>query len=92
MGPVVAGFDHLPKHHRMQRELHSILTARILLNLREAAYRDCASREVTVNDTVTWSVIDEANTPTTFSSVIIGVDTWFRDTRARSRVVSADVG
>ena len=61
----------------MQRALHSMFTARILLNLREAARRD---RERTALTSLGADVtIGGARPRTVLSSVMIGVDTWFRD-------------
>jgi hypothetical protein len=68
----------------MQRDLHSIFTTRILLNLREAASRDRARRLQTRSETD--AMLTRANhqsrereTRTAFSSVVIGVDMWFPD-------------
>lgn len=64
--------------HRMQRILHSILSARILLNLRQAAYRDRA-RAPTSSATGTMPNFTEA-------SVAIGMDTWFQSSGATSTI------
>ena len=65
----------------MQRVMHSIVTARILLNLRQAVTVDRAKRAASEDGGV-----DDTNgsrsTPTALSSVIIGVDTWFHDESA----------
>ena len=68
--------------YRMQRNLHSILTTRILLNLREAVRQDRARRALANSDMETTLNVSERyqrETPTALSSVVIGVDTWFRD-------------
>ncbi|KAF8590890.1 hypothetical protein K439DRAFT_1657008, partial [Ramaria rubella] len=64
----------------MQRDLHSIFTARILINLREAAYRDRARRTLSTC-TETALNVDEHRQETwsALTSVIIGVESWFRD-------------
>ena len=65
----------------MQRVLHSIFTARILLNLREAATQDRIGTETSDISRDT----ERKRTDTALSSVIIGVDTWFRDTPSRTQ-------
>lgn len=73
----------------MQRVLHSICTARILLNLRKAANEDRAwlSEIPTDSDSDSNTRSRENHRAvsgrqrTALSSVILGVDTWFRDTR-----------
>jgi len=63
----------------MQRDLHSILTGRILLNLREAACRDRAKTALNTSGTdATTTSMDVTHPWTAFSSIVIGVDTWFR--------------
>ena len=66
---------------RMQRVMHSIFTARILLNLREAAKRD-RSGMVTSNSS---SHISRGRNDIALSSAIIGVDTWFRNTQSATQ-------
>lgn len=72
----------------MQRDLHSIFTTRILLNLREAAMRDRVGRALTSHGT-SEDTTQDVNTSYQFdvrgtawsalSSVVIGVDAWFPD-------------
>lgn len=73
----------------MERVLYSICTARILLNLRKAANEDRAwlSEFSTDSDSNGTTRSRENHRTvsgrqrTALSSVILGVDTWFRDTR-----------
>ncbi|KAF8509156.1 hypothetical protein JB92DRAFT_2948664 [Gautieria morchelliformis] len=60
----------------MQRVLHAIFAARILLNLREAANKDRADLATTTSepDQAEWR-----RTDTALSTVILGVETWFRE-------------
>jgi len=79
---------------RMQRVLHSILTGRILLNLREAASRDREKVGLTKNASAATSFTDgETGARPTLSSIVIGVDSWFRDTgiNAQSMTDQAEV-
>jgi hypothetical protein len=67
----------------MQRVVHSILTARVLLDLREAVSRDRARKETACNGTDSTLTLDETgqpSAPTALSSIIIRVDSWFQDT------------
>jgi hypothetical protein len=59
----------------MQRVMHSILTARILLNLRQAITLDRGTRAGTLEDNETSFHVNS----TALSSVVIGVNTWFRE-------------
>jgi len=81
--------DHImPYSYRMQRVLHSTLTARILLNLREAALRDRTKKALTIDIIATSFSIDEMNPPeaqTALSTVIMGVDTWILDTGSNAQ-------
>ncbi|KAF8532562.1 hypothetical protein JB92DRAFT_2841171 [Gautieria morchelliformis] len=73
----------------MQLVLHAILTARILLNLREAANKDHADLATRTSDPDQreWRRKDTA-----LSSVILGVETWFRDEPYRTQnSVDSDV-
>jgi len=77
VGVLVAAPKPGPSLIFMQRVLHSILTARILLNLREAAHRDMA---VTNNGTDTDLDFRPRMTRSEgVSSAIMGADTWFLD-------------
>jgi hypothetical protein len=65
----------------MQRVLHSVLTKRMLLNLRGTASAGSAlkaqtSNQISTRSDNTW--IQHCN-DTALSSVVIGVDTWFMD-------------
>ncbi|KAF8590853.1 hypothetical protein K439DRAFT_1657189 [Ramaria rubella] len=87
---LVLGPKPGPNLMLMQRALHSILTARLLLNLREAAARDqqalpSPSRDRSNNDTDAaysragagmWGDMGEG---TALSSVVWGADSWLRD-------------
>ncbi|KAF8530551.1 hypothetical protein BU17DRAFT_60260 [Hysterangium stoloniferum] len=55
------------------RDFHAILTARILVNLRKAARDNC-------KDSNALTTTDRGRT--NFSSVILGVDTWFHNPNA----------
>ena len=60
----------------MQRVLHSILTSRLLLNLREAACQDRVELASRPHDT---GESDNSQVWTTLSSVVIGADAWFQN-------------
>jgi hypothetical protein len=78
----------------MQRVLHSILTARILLNLREAASRDRVRKGATSSGEDPVSAVDEtqhADTPPALSSVVTGVDSWFIETAVAKKSTTIDM-
>ncbi|KAF8482231.1 hypothetical protein JB92DRAFT_3036746 [Gautieria morchelliformis] len=73
----------------MQRVLHAILTARILLNLREAANKDHADLATRTGNS---DQPERRRKDTALSSVILGVETWFRDEPYRTQnSVDSDV-
>ena len=82
----------------MQRSLHSIFTARILLNLRQAAGQDRA-RMLTISSTGTTHESNQSRergrtqalTRTALSSVIIGVDMWFPNSWTASRLQETSI-
>jgi hypothetical protein len=74
----------------MQRALHSILTVRILLDLREASSPDRAKNTLTRGDTNSAVSIPEASARTALSSVILGVETWFPDRETSTQTATID--
>ncbi|KAF8493323.1 hypothetical protein JB92DRAFT_2999308 [Gautieria morchelliformis] len=75
-----------PSFILMQRVLHSVLTKRMLLNLRSLVSPGSASRTQSSNQTSTRSDnvwIQHCN-DTALSSVVIGVDTWFMDAHSET--------
>lgn len=58
--------------------MHSIVAARILLNLRQAISLDRANR-VATGGGAEGNEASFHRTRTALSSVVIGVDTWFRE-------------
>jgi hypothetical protein len=68
----------------MQRVLHAIFTARILLNLREAA-RDNKDNADRATRTSHPNQPECRRNDTALSSVILGVETWFLDEPYRTQ-------
>jgi hypothetical protein len=83
-----------PDSCRMQRVLHSIMTARILLNIREAAARDLGKNAPIPNGTSTaLSFIrpDQPETRQARSRDIIGMDTWSTDSETTTERAIIDM-
>ena len=85
----------IPYICRIQRVLHSILTARILLNLREAACRDRGVRTLTTSNTAEETSLEangscQRGSWTALSSVINGVDIWFEEPEATKSTRAVD--
>ncbi|KAF8526640.1 hypothetical protein BU17DRAFT_62127 [Hysterangium stoloniferum] len=78
--PSLALYSKLTSYISAQRVFHSILTARILVNLRKAARSNC-----TDYDTVTNT--NNTHRDRTILNSIIGVDTWFQNPELPTQMV-----
>ncbi|KAF8530550.1 hypothetical protein BU17DRAFT_60259 [Hysterangium stoloniferum] len=81
LSPSLSPASHC--YNSAQRVFHSILTARILVNIRKAARTNCTNYDTVTNT-------DNTHRNRTILSSVIGVDTWFQNPELPTQMALPD--